>query len=70
MGMRLAKVAHEPDVLLMRCDSCAFQRGLASGGVWPEKAMAEGTVDGVQVGCFPDLCAALAAAHRDQINTL
>jgi sulfur relay (sulfurtransferase) complex TusBCD TusD component (DsrE family) len=70
MGERLAKVAKQKGILLMMCDSCASERGLAEGGVWPKKARTKDTVEGVQVGCFPDLYAALAAANPDHIITL
>lgn len=70
MGERLAKVAKEKGILLMMCDSCAMERGLAEGGTWPKKARVKDTVEGVQVGCFPDLYAALAAANPDHIITL
>src|SRR3990170_801266 len=55
MGERLARVAKDQGILLMMCDSCALERGLAQGGRWPEKATTVNTVEGVQVGCFPDL---------------
>jgi hypothetical protein len=70
MGERLAKVAKQKGILLMMCDGCANERGLAEGGVWPKKARVKDTVEGVQVGCFPDLYAALAGANPDHIITL
>ena len=70
MGERLAKVAKQKGILLMMCDGCANERGLAEGGVWPKKARVNDTVEGGQVGCFPDLYAALAAAAPDHIITL
>jgi sulfur relay (sulfurtransferase) complex TusBCD TusD component (DsrE family) len=70
MGERLAKVAKEKNILLMMCDSCSLERGLAEGNPWPEKARVKDTVEGVQVGCFPDLYAALAANPPDQVITL
>jgi hypothetical protein len=70
MGERLAKVAKEKNILLMMCDSCALERGLAEGGKWPAKARPQDTVEGVQVGCFPDLYAALARTPPDQVITL
>jgi hypothetical protein len=70
MGQRLAKVAKEKSILLMMCDSCALERGLAEGGKWPEKATPRDTVEGVQAGCFPDLYAALAGKSPDYIITL
>lgn len=70
IGERLAKQAQEKNILLMMCDSCAMERGLAEGGTWPENAQAVNTVDGVQVGCFPDLYKALSGNPPDQIITL
>jgi hypothetical protein len=70
MGERLAKVAKAKNILLMMCDSCALERGLADGRPWLEKARPKDTVDGVQVGCFPDLYAALAQNPPDQVITL
>ena len=70
MGERLAKVAKEHGILLMMCDACAKERGLSDGGTWPTKAAALGTVEGVAVGCFPDLYAALAPNPPDHIITL
>ena len=69
LGERLAKVAREKGILLMICDQCANERGLAEptgdGGY-----RAVGTVDGVRVGCFPDLYGALGGAGVDQVITL
>jgi sulfur relay (sulfurtransferase) complex TusBCD TusD component (DsrE family) len=56
-------------MLLMMCDQCANQRGLASknadGGYTPE-----GTVEGVAAGCFPDLYQALSGNMPDQVISL
>jgi hypothetical protein len=68
VGERLAKVAAEQGILLMMCDQCALERGLAEGEVGSCKVT--GTVDGVQVGCFPDLYAALAGNPPDHVITL
>ena len=68
LGERLAVVAAAQGMLLMLCDQCAHERGLAerSGdGYRPS-----GAVGGVQVGCFPDLYAALAGNPPDQVITL
>ncbi|MEE2874988.1 MAG: SaoD/DsrE family protein [Chloroflexota bacterium] len=67
-GERLAKIAKEKGMLLMMCDQCAIQRGLATG----EAGNAEpvGVVDGVAVGCFPDLYAALGPNPPDQVISL
>jgi len=70
VGERLARVAREQGILLMMCDSCALERGLAEGGTWPEKARATGTVEGVRVGCFPDLYDALSGNPPDHVITL
>ncbi|MGQ9482076.1 MAG: SaoD/DsrE family protein [Chloroflexus sp.] len=68
MGERLAKVAADQGILLMMCDQCALERGLAVGE--PGNCRVNGTVAGVQVGCFPDLYAALAGNPPDQVITL
>ena len=70
MGERLAKVAAEQGILLMMCDSCALERGLATGEPHPGTAEVVGAVDGVQTGCFPDLYAALAGNPPDHIISL
>jgi len=68
LGERLAKVAEEQGILLMMCDQCALERGLATGE--PGNCQPSGTVAGVRVGCFPDLYAALAGNPPDQVITL
>ena len=68
LGERLGRFAREHGMLLMLCDQCALERGLAEGV--PGDCRVSGTVDGVQVGCFPDLYAALAGNPPDQVITL
>jgi sulfur relay (sulfurtransferase) complex TusBCD TusD component (DsrE family) len=68
VGERLGKVAREQGILLMLCDQCALERNLATGQ--PGAANPCGTVDGVRVGCFPDLYAALAGNPPDQVITI
>jgi len=68
LGERLSKVAREQGMLLMLCDQCALERGLAEGE--PGNCRPTGVVGGVQVGCFPDLYAALASNPPDQVITL
>jgi sulfur relay (sulfurtransferase) complex TusBCD TusD component (DsrE family) len=68
IGERLAKQAAERGMLLMMCDQCAIARGLATGA--PGDCAVSDVVDGVQVGCFPDLYAALADSPPDQVITL
>ncbi len=69
LGERIAKVAQEQGIMLMLCDQCAAARGLAEespdGGYTPVD-----TVEGVRVGCFPDLYGALAGNPPDQVITL
>jgi hypothetical protein len=70
MGERLSLVAKENGILLMMCDNCALERGLAEGTTWPGECRPVGTVEGVRVGCFPDLFKCLAANQPDQVITL
>lgn len=81
IGERLAKIAKEKNILLMACDACALERNLARGELrWcnpdgtgrKEPGVCEpvNTVDGVKVGCFPDLYAALADNPPDQVIPL
>ncbi len=81
IGERLAKIAHEKGILLMMCDMCALERNLAKGEPrWcgpdgrgrtePAECVPVGTVEGVQVGCFPDLYSALAGNPPDQVISL
>ena len=69
LGERLARVAAEQNIMLMLCDQCAAARGLAdkneAGGYTPRDV-----VDGVKVGCFPDLYAALAGVPGLQVISL
>ncbi len=69
LGERLSKVAQEQNIMLMLCDQCAAERSLAErtpdGGYTPKD-----TVQGVVVGCFPDLYGALAGNPPDQVITL
>lgn len=68
IGERLSKLAQTQGILLMMCDQCALQRGLATGEA--RNAQVKDTVPGVQVGCFPDLYAALAPNLPDFVITL
>ena len=72
IGERLARVAADQGILLMMCDQCAVERGLAEGepGTFPSPVKPVGTVDGVHAGCFPDLYTALAGNMPDQVITL
>jgi len=68
LGERLGKVAAEQGILLMLCDRCALERSLAVGE--PGACEPTDTVDGVRVGCFPDLYAALSENPPDHVITL
>jgi hypothetical protein len=68
IGERLSRVAADTGMLLMMCDQCAIERGLAEGE--PGDCRVTGTVEGVEVGCFPDLYGALAGAPPDHVITL
>ncbi|HEX2026731.1 MAG TPA: SaoD/DsrE family protein [Nitriliruptorales bacterium] len=68
LGERLARQATERGMLLMMCDQCALARGLAEGEPGDCKPM--NVVDGVTVGCFPDLYAALSTDPPDHVITL
>lgn len=68
LGERVSKVAREHGTLLMMCDQCALQRGLAVGEIGDCEV--SDVVDGVRVGCFPDLYAALAGNPPDHVITL
>jgi hypothetical protein len=68
LGQRLATQAAQSNTLLMMCDQCALSRGLARGE--PGDCEVTDVVDGVTVGCFPDLYAALASNPPDHILTL
>jgi sulfur relay (sulfurtransferase) complex TusBCD TusD component (DsrE family) len=81
VGERLARVAARQGMLLMMCDMCALERGLAAGEPrWcdnegrgrtsPGDCRVTDAVAGVQVGCFPDLYAALSDNPPDQVITL
>lgn len=54
--------------ILILFDRCALERALATGA--PGSAHPSGTVEGVRVGCFPDLYAALGTNPPDQVITL
>ena len=68
LGERLGKVAADSGMLLMLCDQCAIERGLAVGE--PMDAEPRNTVAGVTVGCFPHLYEALSGNMPDQVITL
>ena len=81
LGERLSKVAQQNGMLLMLCDMCSLERGLAEGEPrWcdsqghgrqePAEVRVKDTVAGVRVGCFPDLYAALATNPPHQVITL
>jgi sulfur relay (sulfurtransferase) complex TusBCD TusD component (DsrE family) len=73
VGERLAAVAKEHGILLMACDRCATERGLADGPLelcGTGQVTPKDLVEGVGVGCFPQLYDALGGNPPDQIITL
>lgn len=74
LGERLADVAADEDILLMLCDRCATKRGLAEPAGTDEHGRQlyepQNVLEGVEVGCFPDLYAALGENPPDQVITL
>lgn len=59
IGERLKKVADAQGILLMGCDQCCYEREIA-----------DRLLQGVRIGCFPDLYGALASSPPDQVITL
>ena len=73
IGERLARIAKERNILLMVCDQCAVRRNLAEGKLeqcGSGQVTPRGLAEGVQVGCFPQLYAALAGNPPDYVITL
>jgi hypothetical protein len=84
LGERLARVAKAPNIWLGVCDMCALDRNLAEGEpVWcnpdrltarpagaPEKIRLKDAVDGLHVGCFPDVYKALSGNPPDLVISL
>jgi hypothetical protein len=58
-GERLAALSRDTGILLMGCDQCCYQRSIA-----------DKIIDGIPIGCFPDLYQALSGAKVDQVITL
>ncbi len=59
IGERLQRVAKEKGILLMGCDQCCYERQIA-----------DKLLEGVPIGCFPDLYQALSGNMPDQVITL
>jgi hypothetical protein len=59
LGERLLAVAKAKGILLMGCDQCCYEREIA-----------DQLLEGVPIGCFPDLYGALAGNMPDQVITL
>ena len=73
IGERVSKIAKEKGMLLMLCDQCAVRRNLAEGTFeqcGTGEVEPKDTVEGVQVGCFPQLYKALSGNMPDQVITL
>jgi hypothetical protein len=58
-GERLAAISRKSGMLLMGCDQCCYQRNIA-----------DRLIEGIPIGCFPDLYQALSGARLDQVITL
>ena len=69
VGERVAKIAKEKGMLLMICDQCAFARSMAKMK-GDGKYEVQNAVEGVSVGCFPDLYMALGGNPPDQVISL
>lgn len=59
IGERLLSVARRKNILLMGCDQCCYEREIA-----------DQLLEGVPIGCFPDLYRALSGNMPDQVITL
>jgi hypothetical protein len=84
LGERLAKVAKEKNIWLGVCDMCALDRDLAEGEpVWcepnrkagrkagaPDKIRLKNAIEGLHVGCFPDVYKALSGNPPDLVISL
>jgi sulfur relay (sulfurtransferase) complex TusBCD TusD component (DsrE family) len=73
VGERLARIAKEKNILLMACDQCAVRRNLAEGTFeqcGSGEVKPKGFVEGVSVGCFPQLYGVLAGSPPDFVITL
>ena len=73
IGERVSKIAKEKGILLMLCDQCAVRRNLAKGTFeqcGTGEVEPKDTVEGVHVGCFPQLYKALSGNMPDQVITL
>ncbi|WP_337845128.1 SaoD/DsrE family protein [Thermus sp.] len=82
IGERLMALARAQGFFVMACDACALERGLARGE--PRWCTPEGegkkvltapellphVLEGVELGCFPDLYARLAAHPPQAVVTL
>ena len=70
---RVSKITKEKEILLMLCDQFAVRRNLAKGTFeqcGTGEVEPKDTVDGVQVGCFPQLHKTLSGNVPDQVITL
>ena len=73
IGDRLARIAKQKNILLMACDQCAVRRNLAEGTFeqcGSGQVKPRGLAEGVLVGCFPQLYAALAGNPPHYVITL
>lgn len=59
IGERLAALAKKKGMLLMGCDKCIFDRKIE-----------DSLIEGIGMGCFPDLHEALGGSGVEQVITL
>ncbi len=59
IGERLSNLSEKNGMLLMACDRCVIDRAIQNN-----------LIEGVRIGCFPDLYGALASVPLDQVITL
>ena len=73
VGERLARIAHQKNILLMVCDQCAVRRNIAEGALescGTGSVTPRGRGSGVVAVCFPQLYGALAGSPPDYVITL
>jgi hypothetical protein len=58
-GERLAQIFRKSGMLLMGCEQCCHQRSIV-----------DRLIEGIPIGCFPDLYQALPGAEIDQVIAL
>lgn len=72
LGSRLSTIARDRDVVLMLCDQCALDRGLAIKDTSRDGDHYEptNTYSNVRVGCFPDVYGMAEEREVHQVITI